>query len=730
MKILKAVSAVTALSMTVTGLAVAASANSASSDDIANALGKLTRYGIVAETMETYSHFESNFAVKKLTLNNNFDLNNAVSHTNRTIRFTIKTEESFSGGEIKEYYFGVFCGGEIVGDPICVSFDREGTKTFVISVPEEYKYKDLVVHQLELVPGDDGSTAFAVVNNGTEFYSNAEDESEMLYQFGTCVIADELNVNNPEAFSSDKRIYVGADIWERLKKENDGRWFYGMPVVQQEKVTDKDGIASYTDTFKVDAEGKTVYQYGGAPIANASNIFIKDDNASGKVDDLLENIRTASRTLASYNGGSGKVIYLEFSGSIDSDTEQSRKILRCYEFLRNNPDYSMLVNVKINPGENSFTFNNARPWDAYTASRVVFNFYGNTNPENAHITIGDGFLGTIVAPDARVSNASTFCGAVYTPYMRISNGEPHMATYNTLSHSYSAVFDDGKNDTAVSSDETTPEEDSTSVPDVTTESDDDDVKTSASENVTTDGDKTTSATYGEETEELVTSPSETVGNVTTTDFENDFTTENSSPATETGASSTPAEAVTSTSPAGSESPDITTANDVTTSNDPVQTTTVTSIDESDDVNTSVPEPVETSVSVSDAITGTDVSIDESEDINTSLPSATTVPEGNVTSVPDGEITVPTENVTQPEEKPALTTMPEEAPEVTTTIIIIEIDEEVPRDLITIDEDVPLGDLPPSTGVRSHIGVFAVVGGAALAIGVGAQVYSVLLKKKS
>ena len=51
MKITKIISAFTALSMTITGLAVAASADSASPDFISEALGDLTNYGIVASDM-------------------------------------------------------------------------------------------------------------------------------------------------------------------------------------------------------------------------------------------------------------------------------------------------------------------------------------------------------------------------------------------------------------------------------------------------------------------------------------------------------------------------------------------------------------------------------------------------------------------------------------------------------------------------------------------------------
>ncbi len=79
------------------------------------------------------------------------------------------------------------------------------------------------------------------------------------------------------------------------------------------------------------------------------------------------------------------------------------------------------------------------------------------------------------------------------------------------------------------------------------------------------------------------------------------------------------------------------------------------------------------------------------------------------------------------------------PIATTTVpIVFELEEDVPRGvispdllpLIEIDEEVPLSDRPMNTGVDSKVGLFAAIGGVALMIGVGAQVYSVILKKKS
>ncbi len=75
---------------------------------------------------------------------------------------------------------------------------------------------------------------------------------------------------------------------------------------------------------------------------------------------------------------------------------------------------------------------------------------------------------------------------------------------------------------------------------------------------------------------------------------------------------------------------------------------------------------------------------------------------------------------------------------TTVPIVFELEEDVPRGvispdllpLIEIDEEVPLSDRPMNTGVDSKVGLFAAIGGVALLIGVGAQVYSVILKKKS
>ena len=68
---------------------------------------------------------------------------------------------------------------------------------------------------------------------------------------------------------------------------------------------------------------------------------------------------------------------------------------------------------------------------------------------------------------------------------------------------------------------------------------------------------------------------------------------------------------------------------------------------------------------------------------------------------------------------------------TTTTVLIELEEEPPRDnLILIDEDIPLGDTPFNTGVDNHIGLFITIGSLALLVGVGAQVYTVILKKNN
>lgn len=721
MKILKGISAATALSMTVTGLAVAASANPATPDKIAEALGGLTRYGIVAESLETYSHFESNFAVKNAQINNNFDLNNAVRQISRNVMFAVTSEESFEQGEEKNHYFGIFSDGERVGEIVCVKFTEQGTKEFTISIPEEYKYKDLIIHQLKLVSSEDGKAMYETVDEGIVLYAEAGSESELMTAFGSCIVSDTLTAGC-ETLSHDKVIYVGSELFGRFKQAEDGRWYLGEPVYEQKQVTDDDGIVTYADVIKLDDEGNPIYRYPGAPVADRTTAIIEMVNAAEAVDELIATIQSASDKLASYtNNLDGNVIRLAIETDSYVNDAYVKDILKDYDFLRNNPDYILLVDVKIKPGENSLVFNSGSTWDADVASRAVFNFHGSgTNPENTHITIGDGFLGTIVAPTARVSNASSFCGAVYAPKVTLSSGEPHRATYRTLVQPYSAFFAD---EPAVTTPEQTTPEEVTTVPEITTVPEQ-----------TTTPEETTVTTVENSTEAVTTVPEETTSEATAPEETTVTTVENSTekittPPEETTVT-TITELTTTTAPPPVETttPEVTTTTTEATTPAPVETTPAPAETTSAPVETT-PAPVETTPVPVETTTPPPVETTaaNSEEIATTL--AETTPAPVVTTSDD--VTVPTESEPEPEETTADATVPEETPEVTTTVITIEIDENVPRDnLIIIDEDVPLGDMPPSTGVESSVGMFIAIGCGALAIGIGAQVYSVLLKKKN
>lgn len=768
MKILKGISAATALSMTVTGLAVAASANPASADGIAAALGGLTKYGIVAESMETYSHFESNFAVKSAKLNNNFNLDSAVDYAARTISFAVTSEESFEQGVEKEHYFGVFSDGERVGEVICVKFTEQGTKEFTIEVPAEYKYSDLMVYELELLTSEDGKMTYATADEGVALYAEAMSRDDLITTFGSCIISDELTAGS-EVLSHNKLVYVGSELYGRFKQESDGRWYLGEPAYEQKSVTGEDGIQTYSDVVKLDENGNTVYWYPGAPVANNTSSIVEMPDASWTVDGLISEIQSASDKLASFTSGGGKVTRLAIETDSYIRNEDVQAILKNYEFLRNNPAYVLLVDVTIKPGENTLVFNGGNTWDTNTASRVVFNFHGSgTNPENTHITIGDGFLGTVVAPTARVSNASTFCGAVYAPKVTLNSGESHMATYRSLDQSYNAFFEDKPVETTT--EETTPEE-VTTVPEETT-----------TEEVTTVSEETTTEETTTVSEEITTEETTTVSEETTTEEVTVEETTVTEPVTESSSeevTTTPEVTTTTTEETLPPPPEVTTTTTEETLPPPPEVTTTTTVEASSEAVTTapaedttttdfalietIPEPV-TESSSEEVTTAPEVTTTTTEEtlpppevttVEASSEAVTTTPDEDTTTtefalietipepaetttvVPPAETTEETTpapaETTVPEETEVTTediTVPEETTEVTTTIITIEIEEDTPRgNLITIDEDVPLGDAPPSTGVESSVGLFIAIGCGALAVGIGAQVYSVLLKKK-
>ena len=768
MKITKAVSAVTALSMTVTGLIVAASANSASPDIISRALGGLTDYGIVARDMTTSSDFESNFAVSNLRLNNSFDVSKFISDKSRTVTFNVTSNETFEDGETKTHYLGVFCGGELVevefsgadessvekSQIIAVEFTKAGTQTFNITIPDSYKYDTLTIHKLDFVVDEEEKVGtFEICDGGTTLVPFARNEAESFADNAENIIADSLAVEN-ESFGSNKTVYVGPEVYEYITVGDDGRVFYSRnPLYEWGKAEGSD----YWEMIPVrDADGNQVYKdANSAPIANNSNTFVLMPEASQKVEELIGSMQNASDTLAQINTETvtDKVLYYEVHGSVHAGSAQAEKIKEYYAYIKQHSDWSLLVNVFLDNGENTYVFNGGavgdRDLDA--ASRIVFNFIGG-DVKSTHVTLGDGFRGTALAPNARVSIASTICGAVYSPQLAVSSGEVHMATYRAFSHEYWAEYYDvievtttTTSETTTTPPETTTSEEETTTPPETTTSEEE-TTTPPEEETTTPPETTTSE---EETttppEEETTTPPETTTSEeeTTTPPEEETTTPPETTTSEEETTTPPEEETTTppeTTPPEEETTtppeeETTTPPEETTTTRPrfevPETTTTTTPPETTTVppETTTTPPETTTVPPEETTTTTVGVFSDTATTTTTPPPSFEVPK----TTPVSETTVPPVTTTTT----PTTTVPEIPTETTVTVpVTVRIDEDVPRGAVTpdvpvimIDERVPLGDRPMNTGVESKVGLFAAIGGAALMIGVGAQVYSVILKKK-
>ncbi len=769
MKITKIISAFTALSMTVTGLAVAASANSASPDFISEALGELSNYGIVAGDMVTSSHFESNFAVQNLKLNNNYDVSSFVSGKNRTVSCSVTAEGDFGEGEGEVFYLGVYCNGDLIDIDyvdyvssindtddsadsvsedagelnrgiIAIKFDKPGTRTFTFTIPSEYKYKTIYIHKLACVANDDGKGQLVQIDEGTALYPYADSENDLLALNGNTIIADSLDVHT-EMFGSNKTVYVGPEVYRYIdfKPEPDGRVSYNRVPLYEWKQSEE---SNYWEKIPVlDADGNQTYS-GDVIIANNTNKFKLLPTAHDDVQTLLDSMQTASNALASVNSESAneKVLYYEVHGSVTSDTPDSYAILDKYKFVMDHPDYSLLVNVYLDKGENTFRFNSRDVLDndVDTSSRIVFNFIGG-NVKDTHITLSDGFRGTALAPNARVSLGSTICGAVYAPQFAVSNGELHMATYRAFNHSYEAYF-------SPPPEETTPETTLISTPPTET--------TPETTSVSTPPEETTP-----ETTPVSTPPTETTPETTPESTPPEETTLETTPV-----STPPMETTPETTPE-SKPPEETTPETTSVSTPPMETIPETTPPE-DITTTAATSPVTTSSAGTTTIpsesipettttddrphffipTTTTTTVPETTPADMSTPPAdtTTLPPEVTTSADpvdpfefDNTETTTTVGIYSEENRPVPPPHVIETVATTTVPIIFELDEDVPRGmippnlpLIEIDDEVPLSDRPMNTGVDSKVGLFAAIGGAALLIGVGAQIYSAILKKKS
>jgi choice-of-anchor A domain-containing protein len=659
MKITKIISAFTALSMTITGLAVAASADSASPDFISEALGDLTNYGIVASDMVNLVDFETNFAVKNIKLGSHFQMDNFVLNKHRTVSFEVTSEGYFEPGTSKAYYFGVYSGGELIDiefegtttdkpAPIRVEFTEPGTKRFSFNIPSQYRNDLITIHKLEPIfidncdEGEDSRTDIGV-NHKIEFVT--VDEGVVLYpQTGfekECIISDSLQVGG-ESFGVNKTINVGSDIYGRISS-NGNEIFYEVPRMNWNK---PEGSDYWVVTPDLDSEGNQIYDKG-VKIANGTINFVEMPNAEAEVDRLLSIMESASSQLRGIMSNSDNVTVYSVNGSINCGSQEAGNILAEYDRVKNNPNAYLLVNVALNQGENVFVFNSGSigTWDADESSRIIFNFYGG-DVKDTHITLGDGFRGTALAPNARVSVIATMCGAIYAPQVTISSGEAHMAPYRSLNHTYEAHFYE-EQQTTTSMEETTSELTSSEevYPETTPESTPSEETTSETTQGSIPPEETTSETTQGSTppEETTpgTTPETTVPEETTSE-----TTQGSTPPEETTPGTTPEttapEETTSETTQGSIPPEETTPGTTPETTAPEETTSETT--------QASPTPEETTPETTPESTS---------------PEQTTLETMPETTVPEETTSETTKGSTTPEETTPETTPESTSPEQTT-----------------------------------------------------------------
>ena len=578
-----------------------------------------------------------------------------------------------------------------------------------------------------------GVGRFEIEDAGTTLLPFADNVTESYEKNTPIVIGETLEVSG-EKFGTNKTVYVGPEIYKYLRVEGDGRVFYDHNPLYEWR----QGEDYWEAVPVVDDEGNPVYDTNSsAPIANNTNRFVLKNDAPNVVNGLLNQMQTASDTLAQVNVDTDLnnlpetgVISLNITGSVYSGSDTSRNVInKCFAHLKSHPDCYLLVNVTLEQGDNVFCFNDGAEGriqdnDLDTASRIVFNFIGKSADDNL-VILDNAFAGTALAANARVSVVSTFAGAIYAPQVTIKSGEVHMATYRAFSQEYWAEYFDETELTTETTTEpetetTTSEEETTTTPETTTseEATTTPPETTTSEEATTPPPETTTSEEATTTPPTVTTPEEAE------------TTPGTTPPVETTTTTTTPRFVipetTTTTTVPTETPEETTTTPEETTTTPEETTTT---------------PEETTVTTEgifsdEGTTTTTPSLFEVPETTTTTPPPSfeipeTTPVSETTTVP------PTETTTAP---PVTTVPPDETTTTTETTVTVpvtvKIDEDVPRGTVTpdvpiimIDERVPLSDRPMNTGVESKVGMFAVIGGAALMIGIGAQVYSVILKKK-
>ena len=508
--VVKSVASVTALSMVASTMVVSAFASSTEVGVVSDAMENLSAYGVVADGMSAKVHFESNFAVNNLSLGVNFDINNAISNApERKIRFSVSTTETITGNDQVHYYYGVYSGDTRILPVIDCVFDAEtGSVSASVAVPEEYKFADLTVFELEK-NGDEFAKKTDVENlEGTKFPGRPYTE---------CYVG-ELVRCDVEAFK-EVTVYtaMGSDGFYR---SNGGEWFYNDSKI---------GLGC---NFVFNSE--------------------KDMNS------LFADIKDASKILSGIEAG-GQINVLNVSGSVTKDSND-KAIIDAIKALQGN-DNVLIINLKVNPEDTVTSISlreNLGLWNSEIYSRVIWNVLGGNGTNS--LALGESFGGVVLAYDMDVTNVATICGAVYTnKSYTVSGGEIHAATFRAYDE-FTASHEGDPEETTTEEETTTTPEETTTTPEVTTTPE----ETTTTPEVTTTPEETTT------TPEVTTTPEETTTTpeVTTTPEETTTTPE----VTTTPEETTTTPEVTTTPEETTTTPEVTTTPEETTTTPEVTTT--------------------------------------------------------------------------------------------------------------------------------------------------------------
>lgn len=609
----------------------------------------------------------------------------------------------------------------------------------------------------------------------------AKSQKEQEALFGSCIIVDKL-ISSGTVFQNNMSVTFGEAFEGRLEKRMANGLYAGW-YLDGENIT---GSANNEDTITVDKNAGAIVDDLFKQIVKASealaNIQFAEEGTPvfyrevgfGDIDEETGKPKAVP----------GGIDYLQS----DHDPYD---MITAYQNLKANPDALLIVNVYTHDQDTTINvqgYGLGGGWDVASASRIIYNVIGGgklTVKDSFAGTLIAPNVSSIEAP-------SVLLGSVYTRGSFTFYSEQHRAIYDTSDStsedfSDSCAFeikteqdpDETTTTTTTPTEETsttttpddtttttTPPDDTTTTttnpPDDTTTTttpppDDTTTTTTAppddTTTTTTTVDETTTTTTTTTTEATTTTVAETTTVATTTTPITTTTTA----ATTTTPNTTTTPAVTTTTPNTTTTPIVTTTTPNTTTTPVVTTTTpsttttttttTTEVSEEPEESEATTTPITTTASLTTTSTSEDVSTPEdtttSEDVSepetpnepettttiptTTPPPATTTTEAETEPVgvdePDVPAGVSSEEVAEP---PVSSDEPSEETSVPT--IMIPSDDVPLGDLIIIDDDIPLGDLPLNTGVNNSVMMFMIIGGAALTIGVSAQVVTVVLKK--